>query len=233
MTLLYEDQKALCLANFLHFKQPELAAGASSGDVLPELKDHLSIKAEHVTSNVWPRGRKGKELRNNSSRSFMHGVEIRKISEPGHVLSGQNGLFVTRPFQKFDIIGEYMGKVTERSGGEYCAYLEESSEKINALGLDGQEVGNEARMINHYKNIADAPNVIMKICYVERLPRVMVVCKRDISIGEELLLNYGDEYTDRYHSEDVGPSIPVPKETESVAWTEMPGGSRSFDSDKN
>ena len=28
--------------------------------------------------------------------------------------------------------GKYLGKVTERSGGEYCAYLEESSEKINA-----------------------------------------------------------------------------------------------------
>jgi len=31
------------------------------------------------------------------------------------------------------------------------------------------------------------PNVVMKIAYVEELPRVMIVCMRDINAVEELL----------------------------------------------
>jgi SET domain-containing protein len=42
------------------------------------------------------------------------------------------------------------------------------------------------------------PNVVMKIAYVEELPRVMIVCMRDINAGEELLLQYLEEDVEEY-----------------------------------
>lgn len=127
----------------------------------------------------------------------MNGVEIRVLQAP-HPLAGQLGLFAAVPFQQFDIVGEYCGEVFDSDdGGEYATYLERRDEKY-ALGVDARKEGNECRFINHYQGIADDPNVIMKIAYVEELPRVMIVCMKDLQIGKEFLLRYSDEYVDAY-----------------------------------
>jgi SET domain-containing protein len=38
----------------------------------------------------------------------------------------------------------------------------------------------------------------MKIAYVEELPRVMIVCTKDIKTGNEILLKYSDDYVEAY-----------------------------------
>lgn len=210
-----QDQKALCQKNALHFKCDTNAAPPVVPSV--ELEEHLSTMAVHISSNAWPKGQNGKRMRRKASRPFLHGVEIRTLTSP-HLLSGETGLFAIRPFLQFDIVGEYVGKVTERGGGEYSTYLE-SHTILGGLGLDAQNFGNEARTINHYRDIAEQPNVVMKICYVESLPRVMIVCRRDIAAEEEFLLSYGDEYVGAFLS---GPKPVVPPAV-AVSWNELAG----------
>jgi hypothetical protein len=38
----------------------------------------------------------------------------------------------------------------------------------------------------------------MKRCHVEELPRIMLVCKRNIEVGEEFLLDYGSGYVKEF-----------------------------------
>lgn len=160
-------------------------------------KDYQEVK--HITSNTWPRSSYGRKLRKRAARPWMKGVEIRQLRAP-HPLAGQLGLFAATPFEQFDIVGEYCGQVYDANdGGEYATYLENRNEKY-ALGVDAATEGNECRFINHYKGIADEPNSVMKITYVEELPRVMIVCTKDVDVGQEFLLSYSDEYLEEYMS---------------------------------
>jgi hypothetical protein len=218
-----QEQKYVLEANSFYFLTPRESDNEEKKDELTSdlnnLEAHLSQKATHITSNVWPRSSIGKHLRKKAARAFMHGVEIRALKEP-HILKGQNGLFAVEAFRQFDIVGEYCGRVTTSGGGEYSAYLDSARDQ-NSLGLDAQGVGNEARTINHYQSVADAANVIMKICYVEQLPRIMIVCKRNILIGEEFLLDYGDEYVNEYF---VGKEKVVLKSVAAaLEWNELAG----------
>jgi len=190
-----EKQEELCNANSRYFKGSDPADVLVSGG--PDLDEHLSAKAKYISTDTWPRSRRGRELKKRAARPYMHGVEIRRLEVP-HPLSGQVGLFAARNFLQFDILGEYCGEVFDtEGGGEYATYLEDKSNKY-ALGVDAASEGNECRCINHYTGIAEGPNVIMKIAYVEELPRVMVVCTRDINVGEEFLFKYSDEYVQEY-----------------------------------
>ena len=38
----------------------------------------------------------------------------------------------------------------------------------------------------------------MRTAYVDTLPRVMLIVKCEVVIGDEILLDYGKEYTDAY-----------------------------------
>jgi hypothetical protein len=219
-----EEQIVLSAANSLHFqsetelegdeaskaaslsiavKAENATASGSTDNHDEELADHLAAKAVQISTNMWPGKRLGKELRKKALRTSIHGVEIRTLPED-HVLAGQTGLFAVNKFDQFSILGEYCGQVQKpgSEGGEYVASLErdwgDAAAEFRALSLDAQRFGNESRAINHFTNILPAPNVIMQCCYVDSLPRVMIVCKRDIQIGEEILLNYGDSYVEAF-----------------------------------
>ena len=154
---------------------------------------------KYITSNTWPRSSQGRKLKKSATQPNIRGVEIRDLEDP-HPLSGELGLFAAQKFEIFDVVGEYTGEVFEGDGGsEYATYLEDRDKKY-ALGVDATREGNECRFINHFTNIAEEPNVVMKITYVEELPRVMVVCKKGIEIGEEMLFKYSDEFVEEYFS---------------------------------
>jgi hypothetical protein len=201
-----------------HFKS-ELSENAASDDT--NLVEHLTIETVHTASNIWPKGRLGKQMRKKASRTHIHGVEIRTLPE-SHFLPGEKGLFAMTPFEQFDSVGEYTGQLLPIcKGGEYTAYLKDSDKGL-ALGVDARTFGNEIRTINHYENIADAPNVIMSICYVDELPRVLIICKRDIPVGTEFLLDYGSGYT-KYHFTNASNNKGKP----TVDWGELAGGDKS------
>ena len=115
-----------------------------------------------------------------------------------HVLHGEYGLFATKRFSKFDIIGEYTGKVVgDDVHGHYVASLEDK-EHHASLGLDAGQCGNEMRFINSYLNVAFNANVAMRTVYINTLPHIAIVCTEDILPGDELLLDYGDAYNNAY-----------------------------------
>lgn len=66
------------------------------------------------------------------------------------------------------------------------------------------------RFINDFHGIAEQQNVTFRRVFVDTTPRIMVVCKRDINIGEELLTSYGDAYVNRFlRKEDAPAAMPA------------------------
>jgi hypothetical protein len=180
-----EKQEDLIAANESYFRDPKDAQSSSL--------------TKYISSNTWPRSSQGRKLKKSAALAQIHGVEIRELEAP-HPLSGQMGLFAATNFEMFDIVGEYTGEVFEGDGGsEYATYLEDRTKRY-ALGVDATREGNECRFINHFANIGEEPNVVMKITYVDELPRVMVVCRKDIEVGEELLFRYSEEFVKEYFS---------------------------------
>jgi hypothetical protein len=153
------------------------------------------FKVKYTFNNKW--NSMPKEIVEGTKRDHIHGVEIRQLPK-GHPLAGEYGLFATRKFSKYDIIGEYVGKIVGKNvGGHYVAVLEDKDYN-ESLGIDAETTGNEMRFINSFLNVDFKANVIMKTAYVNMTPHIMIVCKEDIDIGDELLLDYGDEYNKAY-----------------------------------
>ena len=70
------------------------------------------------------------------------------------------------------------------------------------------------RFINSYLNIDFGPNVAMKTVYIDTFPHLVIICMKDIDIGEEFLLDYGDAYNQAYLTPKP-PVIPYSNNTES------------------
>lgn len=47
-------------------------------------------------------------------------------------------------------------------------------------------------------NIGLKPNTILKNTIIDRRPKILVIVIDDIEIGQELLMDYGDEYNDMF-----------------------------------
>ena len=68
---------------------------------------------KYTSTNVW----KGKGVKKSDvKREGIHGVEVRDLP-PGHMLAGEQGLFATKRFEQFNIIGEYTGVVVPKTEG--------------------------------------------------------------------------------------------------------------------
>ena len=114
--------------------------------------------------------------------------------------------------------------------GHYVAILEDKDYN-QSLGVDAMNCGNEMRFINSYLNISSRANVKMRTAYINTYPHIIVICIEDIEIDEEILLDYGEEYTNMYlKPPDLHDSNPV-------SWNKLPFGSStessSTDSDKD
>lgn len=155
-------------------------------------------RLKYLTQNYWPPAIK-KDIKEAVRRHRISGVEVRDLP-PGHFLHGigQQGLFATTKFWKFDVLGEYVGKIVgDAVNGHYVAALEDKAHS-ESLGIDAEIMGNEMRFINSYLNIAFYPNVTMRTSYVNTYPHIVLVCMQDIEPGEEFLLDYGEAYTQAY-----------------------------------
>jgi SET domain-containing protein len=99
------------------------------------------------------------------------------------------GLFAAQPIAQDDFILEYTGEKipTSRADESNSRYLFEIDDEWT---LDGPPPSNTAGYINH----ACVPNVE---AYVED-GKIMIYALRDIEPGEELLIDYGEEYFDEF-----------------------------------
>ena len=124
----------------------------------------------------------------NLKKDITPGVLVKQINDPTNILHNQFGLFATKYFDEYDVIGQYTGKlVTPNKTGRYVAYSEN-------CGIDANNIGNELRFINDYRNIAPTMNVVFKTTYIDKKPRVLFVVTRNIQEGEQLLTDYGEGY---------------------------------------
>lgn len=124
----------------------------------------------------------------NLKKDITPGVIVKKINEPNNILHNQFGLFATKKFDEYDIIGQYTGKlVTPDKGGRYVSCSEN-------CGIDALDIGNELRFINDYRNISSTENVVLRTTYIDKKPRVVFVVTQNIEEGDQLLTDYGKGY---------------------------------------
>ena len=133
------------------------------------------------------------EQKDISFKYTLEGVELRKIDDKNHILDGEYGVFSTKNWKTFDIIGCYTGELVKNIPGKYIARLY-CSKNDNYWGLDAEKVGNETRFINDYRNIAKEPNVVYSKTIVNGKRCIIVITKNDIGVGEEILSDYGKDY---------------------------------------
>lgn len=122
---------------------------------------------------------------------------------------------------RFDILGEYVGLVVDCRVSPPSRFLatlvnEDGSEGAGAsnrsclnLGVDAQDSGNELRFINSFRGIASTPNVVMRTGYLNSYPHIILVCGRDIQPGDEILLDYGSDYDNKYILAQQPPAPPA------------------------
>ena len=148
-------------------------------------------KGEYLVSNDWS------NIRNYKKSKSIEGVEVRVLPK-GHILEGQKGLFATKAFSQYDVIGDYTGVIRNKdspdSDNRYLFNL------VDDLVIDARDYGNELRFINSNMNISDEPNVTSTVSYIDGLPRVLYICTNDIEVGEEMVIDYGDDYNEKFLS---------------------------------
>jgi hypothetical protein len=100
------------------------------------------------------------------------------------------GLFALVPIRKGDFILEYTGKKIPTKVAddmEEARYLFEIDSKWT---IDGEDESNTARYINH----GCEPNVEAEV----HDGHILITAVRDIEAGEELTIDYGEEYYDEF-----------------------------------
>lgn len=152
-------------------------------------------KIKYLSQNDWKFV--GQDTKNSTRRHEITGVEVRDLPL-GHACYGQQGLYATKSFKRFDIIAEYTGVVVPKDkGGHYVAILEDIAYE-DSVGVNAETAGNEMRFINAFQGVGERANVKMRTVYINTFPHIIVLCTEDIEEGEELLLDYGEEYTKMY-----------------------------------
>ncbi|RDL36576.1 SET-containing protein [Venustampulla echinocandica] len=140
-------------------------------------------------------------------------VKITPISDPSHPAAGQCGLFTASNLKPGTFILQYLGKihaspaspslpnltshVDPHAGSDYDLSLD----RDQGLGIDANELGNEARFVNDYRGIAEKPNAEFRDVWDERrkekgigvfvLPEGKSGKGKGIKKGQEILVSYG------------------------------------------
>lgn len=110
------------------------------------------------------------------------------------------GVFSRNVIKKGEMIGIYSGIKTIHVL-ETFKYAFEKGEDILGMYLDASQQGNLQRFINHAPNNNPSQrtsffeaNVVSKMYYINGIESIVFFAKKNVLIGEQLLVNYGDKY---------------------------------------
>ena len=78
--------------------------------------------------------------------------------------------------------------------GDYVARLRDNVPVALSISVDAEKYGNEFRFVNDYHGVIPAPNVRFSRAVAGGLIRIFVVTILPITEGQELLIQYGEEY---------------------------------------
>eukprot|EP00730_Choanoeca_flexa_P003908 TRINITY_DN11537_c1_g2_i3.p1 TRINITY_DN11537_c1_g2~~TRINITY_DN11537_c1_g2_i3.p1 ORF type:complete len:698 (+),score=154.98 TRINITY_DN11537_c1_g2_i3:2-2095(+) len=171
-----------------------------------QLPEHWPLDTEYSPISVYDVADFNRALKVvHGSCSYNKRVGIERIRLFRHPCLGELGVFAKANIKKGDIIGWYTGVVREAHrttpGSRYIVPFYDDEDDDGAdpeykLDVDAAELGNEMRFCNDYRNIAEANNARLKAqsCDYCQHREMAVVAVSDIRQGEEILLDYGDEY---------------------------------------
>ncbi|CEL93070.1 unnamed protein product [Vitrella brassicaformis CCMP3155] len=104
-------------------------------------------------------------------------------------------LVAARRWEPFEVLGEYTGYLVPPSrDGPYVCKLVQDEADWEAVSVDASKAGNELRFVNDYRGISEQPNVSFSSCFIDGLPRTLLVVTRPVAFGEEFLADYGQSY---------------------------------------
>lgn len=137
----------------------------------------------HIFNNYDP-----KNILQNFIKSKIDGVEVKKINDKLHPVFGKYGLFTTKKWYPYEVLGEYTGEIKNYfSNSQYQL----SFNKISmSLIIDAKTYGNEFRFINDYHNISTYPNCQYQFCYIDSKPKMLIIVTKEIDENEEILIDY-------------------------------------------
>jgi hypothetical protein len=132
-------------------------------------------------------------------------VRITKISSTTHPANGQHGLFANQSLPPGSFILPYLGYVHDQSDTDEASDYDLSLDRDFGVGVDASKMGNEARFINDYRGVADAPSAEFRDIFVdigrgkvEKRIGVFVLSAgksgkraKGIPKGQEILASYG------------------------------------------
>lgn len=84
-------------------------------------------------------------------------------------------------------------KAPDAEGG-YVVALEADVPHAESPSLDASDRGNELRFVNDFRGVAAAPNADFQSATIRSLPAQMLVVTRRVNTGDELLVDYGEDY---------------------------------------
>jgi hypothetical protein len=140
-----------------------------------------------------------------SATGLNNNVKITKITTPSHPANGQYGLFANQALLPDSFVLSYLGYVHDTTDTNEASDYDLSLDREFGIGVDALSMGNEARFINDYRGIADAPNAEFRDIYVdlgngkvEKRMGVFVLSAgksgkraKGIPKGQEILVSYG------------------------------------------
>ena len=141
-------------------------------------------------------------------------ARILPISSPSnHPARGQHGLFAIRHLPPDTLILDYLGFVHSSAESDPEASYDLSLDRHLGVAVDATHMGNEARFINDYRGIREAPNAEFREHVVDGLRRMSVWVvtagksgrgKKGIRRGEEICLSYGKGFWRETRESDGG-----------------------------
>lgn len=108
------------------------------------------------------------------------------------------GIFANQEFLEGDFLGEFCGKVTTNLNSESKHYYFRYINNTDYI-IAPRNTGNEMQFVNH----SYTPNCDwLRIIGNDNKYHIIIVAIKEIKKGEELLVNYGEEY---WKSRDIEP----------------------------
>ena len=95
-----------------------------------------------------------------SPASVKKTVRWQLITDEKHPAKGEHGLFTTRKLEKGQHIIDYLGYVSLKGNESQTSDYTASFGDDNELALDAEKMGNEARMINDFRNTGRRANAL-------------------------------------------------------------------------
>ncbi|XP_013788393.1 N-lysine methyltransferase KMT5A-like, partial [Limulus polyphemus] len=158
------------------------------------LTDYFPVRRSERRPHTALMKDKVKEIEEAILKEIEEGFEVKEFIDKGR------GLVTTKNIKQGEFVLEYCGdlicleeakkreKMYEKDDSVGC-YMYYFSYKNNRYCVDAtKESGRLARLVNHSKH----GNLKTKSFSVQGIPRLILVAKRDIQPGEELLYDYGD-----------------------------------------